>query len=376
MRVKVLFLSIIFVLQCKALVSDREFFGENRLFVDIMNGESSKEIIKLKKNKKRAIEIYKKHLSNSGLALKLSAADRLDSDFKGYSADIEWNLFKDGVFGYSKKSKRQSLEYELYYDNILNNAQQNYLLVSLFEIDDIKRYIDKVYNHKKLYYLRQAYIKSKKKLKDGLVTKQNFNKIANLYRKAKDRTKNKIISKKLFDKSFKNFILNIEDAKLWNEREIIEKAKKFNEILNSQRLKIKKEDYISTWADDVEANIYLSKRRYTFIDREDSIVGAKVKIPLELKESSDLVKLNRHILSLKLKSEEALLEKKIHHFYVNFLTHTKEIRDLLSKLEKFTPLDDLQKAQKIEIEQNIWSFRVAALKDLLQLQFLTGIKLF
>ena len=136
--------------------------------------------------------------------------------------------------------------------------------------------------------------------------------------------------------------------------------------------KHKKQKYTKSWLDDVDANIYLSKRRYTFIDREDTVVGAKVELPLEMKDSNDLIKLNQHILNVKLKSEEVLLQKRVHYFYTKFLTDTDEIKDRLSKLDGFLVDSDLKKAEELEIEQDIWRYRCEALKDLFWLQFLTG----
>lgn len=99
-------------------------------------------------------------------------------------------------------------------------------------------------------------------------------------------------------------------------------------------------------------------------------------LPLELKKSDELARLNQHVLKLKIKSQEVLLEKKIHYFYTNFLTNLDEIKDKKGELQDFSASSDLEKAQKLEIKQNIWALRCEALKNLLHLQYETGVKLF
>jgi len=354
-------------------ISDKEFFGKNRFFSDMMYGERVNEILALKKNKKRDLEIFKKSNRSTGLKLKLGASDRLDHNFKGYSASVVWDLFNDGYFGLKKESKKRALEYSIYQDEILSDIESNYLRATIFEIDEIKNYIQMRYNQKKLIYIKREFLSSQKRLQEGLITKYQYNKIKNIYKKVLDISKyDGVLKKKIFDKEFENFILHIEDTKLWDEKELIQYAKNHNVLLKAQKAKIKKQQYTKSWLDDVDANIYLSKRRYTFIDREDTVVGAKVELPLEMKDSNDLIKLNQHILNVKLKSEEVLLQKRVHYFYTKFLTDIFEIKDGLSKLDGFLVDSDLKKAEELEIEQDIWRYRCEALKDLFWLQFLTG----
>jgi len=354
-------------------ISDKEFFGKNRFFSDMMYGEGVNEILALKKNKKRDLEIFKNSQKSSGLKLKLGASDRLDHNFKGYSASVVWDLFDDGYFGLKKESKKRTLEYSIYQDEILSDIESNYLRAAIFEIDEIKNYIQMRYNQKKLRYIKREFISSKKKLQEGLITKYQYNKMKNLYKKARDISKyDGVLKKKIFDKEFKNFVLHIEDTKLWDEKELIQYAKKHNSQLNAQKAKIKKQKYTKSWVDDVDANIYLSKRRYTFIDREDTVVGAQVELPLEAKDTNKIIELNQHILKVKLKSEEVLLQKRVHHIYTKFLNDIDEIKDRLSKLDGFIADSDLKKAQKLEIKQDLWRYRCEALKDLFWLQFLTS----
>jgi len=354
-------------------ISDKEFFGKNRFFSDMMYGEGVNEILALKKNKKRDLETFKNSQKSSGLKLKLGASDRLDHNFKGYSASVVWDLFDDGYFGLKKESKKRTLEYNIYQDEILSDIESNYLRAAIFEIDEIKNYIQMRYNQKKLRYIKREFISSKKKLQEGLITKYQYNKMKNLYKKARDISKyDGVLKKKIFDKEFKNFVLHIEDTKLWDEKELIQYAKKHNSQLNAQKAKIKKQKYTKSWVDDVDAHIYLSKRRYTFIDREDTVVGAQVELPLEAKDTNKIIELNQHILKVKLKSEEVLLQKRVHHIYTKFLNDIDEIKYRLSKLDGFIADSDLKKAQKLEIKQDLWRYRCEALKDLFWLQFLTS----
>ena len=354
-------------------ISDKEFFGKNRFFSDMMYGEGVNEILALKKNKKRDLETFKNSQKSSGLKLKLGASDRLDHNFKGYSASVVWDLFDDGYFGLKKESKKRTLEYNIYQDEILSDIESNYLRAAIFEIDEIKNYIQMRYNQKKLRYIKREFISSKKKLQEGLITKYQYNKMKNLYKKARDISKyDGVLKKKIFDKEFKNFVLHIEDTKLWDEKELIQYAKKHNSQLNAQKSKIKKQKYTKSWVDDIDAHIYLSKRRYTFIDREDTVVGAQVELPLEAKDTNKIIELNQHILKVKLKSEEVLLQKRVHHIYTKFLNDIDEIKYRLSKLDGFIADSDLKKAQKLETKQDLWGYRCEALKDLFWLQFLTS----
>ncbi len=375
------------------------FFGSNEQFVQIMQGSSSNNLEKLKKIKDAYLQEYQKSLSYSGLELQTVVTGVADRGDIGYDAKLVWNIFDNGYYGYKKDALQKRVQNGIDFDNILKQTQSDYAQIALLEIDEIKKYIAFKYNSKKESILSTMIKNEKKSLDAGLITLSRYEKIQTLHQKSKQAVNYlKFTSKKLFDQRYKDFIKNIESIHLTQENILAKSALKNDVSLQMQKERMYQIDMQPTWKDRIKADIFIDQKRYTSIPRDDTLAGFHVSVPIELHKSSDeLSSIKRQTFKLRERSYKALLEKRVHYYYTK-LYESKKIINQMKKditmenkmlhhlyVKQNHPIGEhsidinyqkgMSMLKLLELEQNIWFERCEMLKNLVTLQFQTGVKI-
>ena len=375
------------------------FFGENSQFVQIMQGSSSNNLEQLKKIKDAYLQEYQKSLSFSGLELQTAVTGVADRGNVGYDAKLVWNIFDNGYYGYKKDALQKRLQNGIDFDNIIKQTQSDYAQIALFEIDEIKKYIAFKYNHKKQTILHNLLKNEKKSLDAGLITLNRYENTEILYQKAKQALNYlRFTPKKVFDIRYKDFIQKIEDIHLTDENALAQSALKHDVSLKVQKERMNQIDTLPSWKDRIKADIFVDQKRYTSIPRDDTLAGFQVSVPIELHHPSDeLSSIKLQTFKLREKSYKALLQKRVHYYYTKLYESQKIINQMKKQMhleqkslrhltvKEEHPIGDMtldikhqksiHKLKILELEQNIWFERCQMLKNLVTLEFQTGVKI-
>ena len=378
---------------------DDLFFGENQQFVQIMHGSSTSNIEELKKIKDAYLEEYKKALSYSGLEFQTSVSAIPDKNSAGYDAKLVWNIFDNGYYGYKKEAMQKALQNGMDFDSILKQTQSDYAQIALLEIDEIKKYIAYEYSFQKYSLLKKLLSYDKRRIDKGIITLSTYEKTHTLFQKSKQAVNYLRFSpKKVFDKRYKTLIQRIEKIHLTDEQILADDAVRNDVALQVQKERMEAIDLTPDWKDRIKADVFVDRKRYTSVPRDDTLAGFHFSMPLQLHQpSQELSSIKRQTFKLREKSYKALLQKKVHFYYTKLYESQKTIAQMQKEIllnqkslsyahiKREYPIgkkaidlkhqEIMTRLQMLELKQNIWIQRCEMLKDLVSLQFQTGVKI-
>ncbi len=373
-------------------------FGENKELLRLLYNKSDISKNYLEKRKTRYLENAVSKYEFNGLFLKGSSAKNFDQDKMDYNVRLEWNLFDGGYMEAKKDVRKKRLEYDLEYEEIINDIAKANLELSLYKMNAISNYINYHFLKLQKALLFQTFKRDRKKFKSSLITATKFYKS----KKAYEQISHKVsyygaLEKELYDYKLKPFISDIENIKIADKNSLLKESFYNSFALKRNKIKIKKSYVSKEWGDRFKANIYVENKKHFFLEEADMIAGVGVQIPLDFyvdKNEPQKVeiranRLNRKVIKNLIKKNIEEIYHKVNLYKANIETlksdmlfFQKEIQAL--KIKSKYPLQN----QRVDIndeltnlklllsqhKQGIWQQRTEILKLLLQMQNISGVR--
>lgn len=373
------------------------FFGSNDTMVRVI--EEGLALQKQMASEKRDyLKSVAKAYDDSGLALKLVGERALNSERNGIETAIVWDLLDGGYVQKRRIKREKELQKGIHFDTGSKNISENYRRLASYEMEAVKNSIRHHFTKERTALLEKMKRESKKRVQQGLLTGDRYDRIRTEYRKERESLLyfEKVI-KKPFDMRYRRLVKKIEKIRLLSRERMQKEAVKNSIDLKvlKERSKLLETDY--GWTSKVKADIYLDRKQYTFIDRRETLAGMHVKIPFNLlSDEREMLAIEKRQLQRKLKSEKMLLKRIVAQYYdsisykQNKITRiTEEIamaRKEISMVAKkrrlgiITQNSDprLEKMRHrlhiLKLQEDRWLLRADILQELVELQYLSGIK--
>ncbi len=373
-------------------------FGENKELVRMLHNKNDISKKYLEKTKQRYLKNAVSKYEFNGLFLKGSSAKNFDQDKRDYNVRLEWNLFDGGYMEAKKDAQKKMLEFNLEYEEIIDDIAKANLELSLYKMSAISNFIN--YHFLKLQeaLLFKTFKKDRKKFKSSLITATKFYKSKKAYEQISHKASYYgALEKELYDYKLKPFISEIENIKIVDKNSLLKESFYNSFALKRNKNKIKKSYITKEWGDRFKANIYVENRKYFFLEESDTIAGIGVQIPLDFYASKNepqkveirANRLNRKVIKNLISKNIEEIYYKVGFYKANIKTlksdiafFQKEIKAL--KIKSKYPLsngrvnlnDELGKLELLlsQHRQNIWLYRTEILKLLLQMQNISGVR--
>jgi len=368
-------------------------FGENNTLVHLME-EGLDFRQKLAETKTRYLALQKQKMETSGLSLNLDAERALKRERNGYTTELSWDLLDNGYFGSRKEAERKVIQESISFERMTENLIENYSRVANYEIEDIKHYISLIFAKRKRKKIEKYLSIAKQKLEKGFITKWDYNKIAVFYQKNKtalDYLSHK--AGKPFSKKYASLIENIENTKLLDAEMIRNYTLQNAPVLKMEKERAKLLSNQENWQEKVKAEVYLSRKEYTFIQRDETLAGVEIEIPLDgFDDDKELMKLEKMYSGWKRKSLEMLLQKEVDNLLEELTTYKEQIakirKEMAHRQEQVAlakqGLEQVSRSsdqtiwsvtlELIDLEKELWLKRADILSALLKLQYLSGLR--
>ncbi len=373
-------------------------FGHNATLLHLMEDglDFRKDMLK---TKEEYLALYESHFQKTALEARFTAERAFSKGRNGYEMGIAWDILRNGYYGSRKKAQKKRLQRSIAFDYEIEDIISNYSQVAYYEIKDIKRTIAYYYEQRRNTLLKKALYDGAQRVGIGTMTRMDYDKLETEYEKSCEVLDHIYIKRlKPFDSKYRSLISTIETKKLLDA----EKLKRVT-LQNAPALKIEKQKLEAAtledkWTDHIKAELYLNRKQYTFVEREETLGGVQLRIPLDdFEKKEQLLKLERKYYLQKIRSLRLFLEKEVSFLYDNIAFHKERIGKLkqeksyqlkllkhynfksrhplkgdsgISEKEQF-----LKKAYILELERDIWQERADILGALLKLQYLSGIRL-
>ncbi len=393
-----LFLSLKASQEVHSQESALPFFGQNTTLLHLM--EDGLHFRKdMMRTKEQYLDLYEKQFHTTALEARIKAEHAFKYNRDGYEAGVAWRILRNGYFDARQKAKQMRLQKSILFERDIETMIANYSKVAYYEIEDIKQTISFYYVTKRNRVLGAARERALKQLRRGMITRMAYDKIDTAWQKSTEALEH-LYSKsdKPFDTKYRNLISTIEHRRLIS----VQKLKALT-LHNAPSLKIEaQKDAINSLEDDwqshVEAEIFLERKSYTFIEREETLGGVQLRIPLQSYDKSDaLLKLERAYSRKRLQSRKLYLEKEVDYLYDAIDFHRERIAKIDKEIAFYTGIlkqcrykmaHPLQQSREhlqeqivssqvklLELEEAVWIERADILGALLKLQYISGVRL-
>ena len=370
---------------------NKTLFGKNDAFVYLMEeGLSYRK--SLEQTKERYLRLQAARQRSTGLTLRGGAERAIEHERNGYYAGISWDLFDQGYFGSKAASRRAALAKAADFERNIAETTENYAKIARYEIEAIKQHILYSFAEYETKMLR-AYLKQlDHKLRQGLITRMTRDKYATMLQKTEMMQRYLSAQQgKAFDVKYRKLISRIEKTKLLSR----EKVKAYT-IQNAPQIKMEARRAEAAGSDTsllekIRASLFVERKSYTFITRDETLAGIDVKLPLDIDTSGDeLQKLEKQYSMQRRKSIEAVLRHQVDALLDTIAYHKERIAEIQKELAYENRLLGLARSGKYsaaggdpflidlkmtELTRDLWLERADVLGALLRLQYLSGVKL-
>ncbi len=373
-------------------------FGENLTLRHLLeDGLSFRK--DMMRTKEAYLKLYEAQFKRAALEAKIVAERALDSERNGYETGISWNLFGNGYFGSRSFAAEQKAQKNIAFEHDVDTVLSNYAEVAYYEIEDIKRTILYRYAQKRYMLLQKGMMTARRKLQSGLLTRLAYERIETAYEKSKKAKEYLLVNEpKPFDQKYRKLITVIETKKLIDAQKLTKLTLAHAPSVKIEKQKLTQSTMDDDWKQHLKAELYLKRKEYTFVDRQETLGGLQVRIPLEsYSKNRELVRLEKEYSRQKMRSLKLILGKKVRYLY-DRITYNREQIDRMQKertlaqhqLEQYRykvthPAGErmrtrwenmlMTEVNILDLEQNIWIARADILSALLKLQYLSGVRL-
>ena len=377
----------------KSVIDDltNTLFGTNDVLVYLMEeGLSFRK--SLEETKDRYLRLHKARLQSSGLTLKGGAERAIEHERNGYYAGISWELFDQGYFGSKAASRRAALNKAVDFERNIAETTANYAKIARYEIEAIKQHIFYTFAKQEAKMLRTYLRRLDRQLRQGLITRITRDRYATMLQKTETMQRYLAGQRgKAFDAKYRKLISRIEKTKLLAR----EKVKAYT-IKNAPQIKMEEQRAEAASSSDsllekIRASLFVERKSYTFITRDETLAGIDVKLPLDIDTSSDeLRKLEKQYSRQRRKSIEAVLRHQVDALLDTVAYHKERIAEIQKELAYEKRLSKLSRSGRqaaagrdpflidlkiTELTRDLWLERADVLGALLRLQYLSGVKL-
>jgi len=373
-------------------------FGENPTLRHLLeDGLSFRK--DMMRTKEAYLKLYEAQFKRTALEARMGAERAFNRESNGYEAGVAWNLFENGYFGSQSFAEEKKVQQSISFEHDVDTVLANYAEVAYYEIEDIKRTILYRYAQKRYALLEKGMVTARRKLQNGLLTQLAYERIETAYAKSKKTQEYLFIKEpKPFERKYRKLIAAIETKKLIDTQKLTKLT-----LLHAPSVKIEQQKLAQSildddWKQHLKAELYLKHKEYTFVDRQETLGGLQVRIPLEsYKKNRELVRLEKEYSQQKMRSLKLILGKKVSYLY-DRITYNKEQIYRMQKervlaehqLEQYRykvshPAGErmrtgwenmlMTEVNMLDLEQNIWIARADILSALLKLQYLSGVRL-
>jgi hypothetical protein len=373
------------------------FFGSNQTMVSLIETG-----LRFQKKMAAEKEMYLKSVADAyddnGLGVKLLGERALNRERNGIETGIVWDLFKDGYMHKRHIKRVKQLQNGIRFDADSKNISDNYREITYYDIENVKNLVRYHFTKKRLSILAEMKKEAKKRVRHGVWRQDRLNRIDAAYQKAYDAmhyfTK---VKKKPFDWRYKDLIKNIEKYQLLPSEHMELEAKKNSFSLQMLKARMKLLDMGESWTSKIKTDIYIDRKQYTFIDRRETLAGIHVKIPYNLlSDDKEMRAIERRQLRRKVASEEMLIKDRMMRyrdsisFNQNKITRMQdEIASVAKEIEMVKKREELGiiasdavprldkmrlRLHLLELQEQEWILRAEILQKLIDLQYISGIR--
>ncbi len=376
-----------------------QFFSDNSQLINILYNQESNSKIYLNSKKEQYLKNIATINSFNGAYFKGRTSTNLNKKKLDYDLKFEWNILNDGYIGSKKEAQNEVLKKELDYNRLLDEINSANLEISLYKIDAINNFINYQFSKHKEIILHDTLEKEQKKYKASLITSAELNRLAKSYEATKQLTDYyALLEHQKYDYKMRNFIKDIENLKLTDKDRVVNEAFSNSFLLQRSKNQISKAQNIDTWSDEVKTNIYIEHKKQFFLDSSDTIAGVQVQIPLYFNDDKrdEIKKIEIEATKIKENSIKKIISQnisdtyqKISYYKTNIKTLQEELKyyqdkksaislklkyPLPSQKEDFTKKLTEVELSIVDISQKIWEQRTQIVKELLKIQYISGIQ--
>ncbi len=351
------------------------------------------------RTKEAYLKLYEAQFKKTALEVNIGAERALYSERNGYETGISWNLFDNGYFGSRSVAAEKKIQKSIAFEHDVDTVLSNYSEVAYYEIEDIKRTILYRYAQRRHVLLQKGMVTARKKLRNGLLTRLAYERIETAYEKSKKAEEYFFVKEpKPFDRKYRKLIAAIETKRLIDVQKLTKLTLAHAPSVKIEKQKLAQSTMDDDWKQHLKAELYLERKEYTFVDRQETLGGLQVRIPLEsYSKNRELVRLEKEYSRQKMRSLKLILGKKVRYLY-DRITYNREQIDRMQKertlaqhqLEQYRykvthPAGErmrtrwenmlMTEVNILDLEQNIWIARADILSALLKLQYLSGVRL-
>lgn len=377
---------------------ERAFFGENKALVALIEeGVRSRE--KLQKDHKAYLKSVKEAYREKGLEVRLGAERAINRGQNGFDTGFAWNMLDGGYLGNRKAVEEIAARKSMAYARDIDQISANYEQAAQYELESVGNTIHGYYTKRRVDVWKRLRAYSAKALREGSISSVVHADIKEAYRR--ERASSTYLSKlrqRPFDRRHYTLLHAIEKVRLLPLKRLTEKALAEAPSLQILRERLKLHQVEDGWTDRLKAELYVDRKSYTFIDRRETLAGLKVRIPLKSVEAKrHLQKMEADRIALKLESAQRLLGEEIARYYheISSLQNSlKQLRHAVAAKKGSIAFYDRvyresvdsqgsdayikkmkSRVRLLDLKEKVWVTRIQILRDLITLQYLSGVKI-
>ncbi len=375
------------------------FFSDNSELLNMLYNQDSNSKTYLQNKKNQYLKNIEEINSFNGLYFKGRSAANLEEKKLDYNLRLEWNILDGGYLGSKKDAKNETLKKELDYNRLLDEINSANLELSLYKISAINNFIRYQFSKHKESILHDILEKENQKYRASLITSKKLNRLSKEYETTKQtRDYYAKLEHQKYDLKMKNLMQSIENINLTNKENLAKEAYSNSFLLQRAKNQISQAQNRQTWGDEIRTNLYIENKKHFFLNSTDTIAGVQVQVPLDFNDKKRYEAQKIELEATKIK--ENVIKKlifqtieetyhKIAYYKTNIHTLQEELKYYQNRADETSlkskyPLpsqkgDPINKLANIElsisdVSQKIWEQRTEILKELLKIQYISGIQ--
>ena len=378
--------------------STSSLFGINTELMQILQNKNQISKSELAQRKATYLKSIASNEKFNGLYLKGSSSNNFDLERSAYNLRLQWDIFDEGYFASQKDVEKMLLNKELEYERIMDEYRRSNLELSLYKMQAISNYINYHFLKQQEKMLFSMAKRAKKKYSASLITSDTFFK----RKKAHEHVKHtlsyyKAMEKEQYDEQLKPLMNQIEYISFAEKNVLSQHAYQNSFELKNSKNKIALSGIDDDWIDRLKTNVYVEKKKISYLNNSETVAGVQVQIPLDFNDNDISKKIEVETNTMRAQSLKKLITRNIDEIYYKIEFHKNYIKTLKSDIGFFRneaktlelkakyPLEKQTKDLQLEGElltlaiskhnQKIWLERTEILKLLLKLQNISGVQI-
>jgi len=311
-----------------------------------------------------------------------------------YLYGLEWDIFRRGYHEYKRDLDEKKIASKVQALQVTRAMRMRALDEQLFHLNSLRRAVQTL-SSKKMLDLTTIQLKmAKKQMAHGYITRDEYEDNVNRQLDAKIRYTRLAANSLVKVPPIWFRMLNVAPAlRLAPEKQLFEQAVRVSPDLLLQGQFEKRADFFPEWMDNVSLDLFVHRRR-RFGGNAENVVGAQVRIPLDIQPyREDVVSIEKESYRVQASAIRARLKQKISQLSSEFQFQQARVAQLADdyadlkkkiisskKLAKIgipylkqTPEKDIAmyKRDQLMTVENVWLARIDVLEKVLRLAAMT-----